>query len=455
MKSISSRLTLWYALAVTISAAVFMICGRFLIEKSYIEGIDQLNDKEFEEIQNRIEDPLAKGDIEAALHAIRDHAKLDAALFFFQVGQSDGSRLFTSDNFGEHFFPDSIHNETRATVFHSEFGRLRIAEYTVRGLDIHIASSLSGLDGLFANLYRVGLGGLLLVFMLSLVIGRFLSKVALQPIAQMQKAASRITAENLSERIEVLDTGDEMSLLGNLLNTMFDRLERSFDEIQKFTADASHELKTPLSLIRLSSEKIRANLGDSNREYAQLLDNQLEMIDRLNKVVNDLLVLAKADAGSLSLSCKRIEVTELVQDFAQDAEALCENAGLGFELHNDCKAFLWGDPVWLHHVLFNLISNAIRFSPTGGSIALISEKQDDCWCLSLQDDGPGIPEEKLELVFRRFYNEPDQSGGKGSGLGLPLCRGIVRLHHGELVLLNRGERSGIVARMTLPFADEE
>ncbi len=455
MKSISSRLTFWYAVAVTISAALFIICGRFLIEKSYIEGIDQLNDKEYEEIQNRIEAPLANGDIAAALDAVREHAELDAALFFFQVGEGHDRVVFTSANLGEDQLPDSVHNEKRSTVFHPELGRLRVGEYQEGNFDINIASSLSGLDGLFANLYRVGLGSLLVVFMLSLLIGHFLSKVALRPIAQMQKAACRISAQTLSERIEVLDTGDEMSLLGNLLNTMFDRLERSFDEIQKFTADASHELKTPLSLIRLSSEKVRAKLGDSDEEYAQLLDNQLEMIDRLNKVVNDLLVLAKADAGALNLACKRIDISELVEDFAQDAQALCENAGLVFELNNNCKAHLWGDPVWLHHVLFNLISNAIRFSPTGGSIVLSSETQDGKWCLSLKDDGPGIPQHKLDLVFRRFYNEPDQSGGKGSGLGLPLCRGIVRLHHGELELLNRSERSGVLARMILPFADEE
>lgn len=455
MKSISTRLTLWYALAVTLTASVFLLAGRFLIVDSYIEGIDQLNDKEFEEIRTRMDHHLEQGDKPSALEAVRIHSELDAALFFFQVGRSHESPVFTSANLGQYSLPESVHRQVRSTVVHPELGRLRVGEYEFGGYDINIASSLKGLEGLFANMNRVGAGSLMVVFVLSLGLGRLLTRLALRPVAEMQKTATRISANNLSERIELFDTGDELNQLGKLLNTMFDRLERSFQEIQKFTADASHELKTPLSLIRLSAEKISDQIQSSDGETEQLLAGQLEMIDRLNKVVDDLLLLAKTDTGSLKLARRRVDVHDLLEDFSQDAQILCENAGLIYELSNGCDGHVLADHVWLNHVLFNLISNAIKFTPRGGYIRLSSESSGSDWHLSLQDDGPGIPEEKLGLVFRRFYNEPSPDGEKGCGLGLALCQGIIRLHEGRIWVSNRTNASGLLVQIRLPLMKNE
>ncbi len=455
MRSISTRLTLWYAFAVTLTAMVFILCGHFLIQHSYIEGIDQLNDKEFTEIRNRVKPLMAEGNVEAALEAVKHHAELDAALYFFQVGTSHDEPIFRSANLGEHYLPASVHLSHRTTFSHPELGRLRVGDYEVGGLDVNIASSLKGLDGLFKNLYRIAVGSLLVVFILSLVTGRLLSRIALRPISDIQETASRISASNLSERIEITNTDDEIGRLGSFLNTMFDRLERSFNEIRKFTADASHELKTPLSLIRLGSERIRSALDDADKDTVQLLDNQLEIIDSLNKVVEDLLVLAQADAGTLRLTRKRIDITDLLNDFAEDAQVLCESKGLEFTFTNTCDGQMIGDEVWLRHVLFNLISNALKFTPDGGHIALNSRKSGDRWQVILMDDGPGIPEDKLQLVFQRFYNESDPSGSKGSGLGLALCKGIVDMHQGDIRLSNKREGTGLVVEITLPLSSNE
>jgi len=454
MKSLSSRMTLWYAFAATLTAGVFIIFGRFLIEESYIKGIDLLNDTEFEEIQPRIEEFSRNGDAQAATAAIIEHTELDASLFFFQVGHSHDDVFFTSSNLGGHELPHEVHRQRRLTINDNELGPLRVGEYQVGEYDIHIASSLQGLHALLDNLLRVGAAGLVVVFLVSIAVGRMLSRAALKPISNIQKTASLISVKNLGERIDMKNTEDEVGRLAVLLNSMFDRLERSFEEVKRFTADASHELKTPLSLIRLNAEHMKSRFGNEDAESLRMVDNQLELVDSLNKVVNDLLILSKADAGALKLSISIQSASDFVTDFSLDAAALCEDRNLRFELENNMSSRIRFDRIWMRHLLFNLVSNAIRFSPNEGVVRLKSELVNGDWVIELRDDGPGIADGMEERIFERFYNEEDSEGGKGSGLGLPLCRSIARLHRGTIDVKNRIRSSGTIVTVKIPVDDE-
>jgi signal transduction histidine kinase len=451
MKTLSSRLTLWYAFAATATVGVFILIGRFLIQESYLQGVDQLNDKEFEEIRPRIESYASVGNEEKAIEAIREHTELDASLFFFQVSHSGGRAFFTSSNLGSHELP-SHYPEGKSTVVEDELGPLRVGVYSVGDFDIQIASSLQGLMTLQENLERIGLASLAAVFLTSAVIGLLLSRVALRPIERIERTAARISADRLSDRIEIQNTGDEIGKLALLLNSMFDRLERSFEEVKRFTADASHELKTPLSLIRLNAEEIRRRSQD--KECQSMADGQMDIVDNLNKVVNDLLFLAKADGGALKVSVETHLVSGFLEEFSTDASALCEDKGLSFEYINAFSGKARFDPVWMRHVLFNLVSNAIRFSVEGGTIELRSFEKDGEWQVELRDEGPGIAPDRLDRVFERFYNEKDQHGRRGSGLGLPLCDSILRLHGGWIKIENRKQRSGALARFGLPLVKD-
>lgn len=452
MRSLASRMTLFYAVAATLTTAAFMFVGRVLIIESYLKGLDLLNDNEFAEIEPRMKPYAIAGDEGGVIAAIREHTELDASFFFFQVGRSHNDVFFMSSNMGGHTLPLEVHGAARTSVTDEDAGRLRVAEYRVGEYDLHIASSLDGLYGLLENLYKLGGLSLMAVFLLSIVVGSFLSGWALRPIAAIQRTASRISAENLSERIKSLDTGDEVAQLGALLNSMFDRLERSFEEVRRFTADASHELKTPLALIRLQAERLKGRAVSEDEEWLRLVESQIEAVDSLNKVVNDLLILAKAEAGALRLDRGTHSVSDFVGDFAEDASALCEDRGLRFRFESRCAAQADFDPVWMRHVLFNLVSNAIRFSPPSGLIELDSRQEGGSWLMELRDEGPGIAVGREEQVFERFYNEEDPSGGKGSGLGLPLCRSIARLHGGDVTLSRNASGVGAKVVVRLPLA---
>lgn len=453
MRSLSSRITLWYAFAATLTAGVFMFTGRFLIEESYIEGIDQLNDAEFEEIRPRIEKLSEGRDEESIIQRVSKHTELDASLFFFQIGRSHHGVFFKSANLGGHELPEVVHGHDKITVVDEDLGKLRVSEYTVDGYDIHIASSLEGLYVLLGKLFKLGAIGLVATFLGSVLVGRLLSRIALKPITKIERTAARIDADNLGERIDIEDTQDEVSRLARLLNRTFERLERSFEEVRRFTAEASHELKTPLSLIRLNAESMSTK--SEGGELRKMAENQVNLVDDLNKVVGDLLLLAKADSGVLRLSVSEHAVENFVDEFAVDAGVLCEDRGLHFEHRNLFEGNVSFDLSWMRQVWFNLVSNAIRFSPEGGTIELKSYCEQDNWIVEIRDEGPGIEESKLQRVFERFYSAEDPKGGKGVGLGLPLCQSIARLHHGSIDVSNRNERSGIVVTIVIPMLRED
>lgn len=444
MNTLSSRLTLWYGLAVTLTVAIFLISGRFLLEDSYIEGIDLLNDSEFEEVSPRLLDvphPITK---EAAISAVLDHTEIDAALFYFQIGWSNDEPFFRSSNLGAYYLPESVHGHRRITISDEHLGVIRVGEYRINGYDVHIASSLEGFKSLDRSLLKTG--GLILVaiFLTSLVVGHFLSRVALNPIAGIQKTASRINANNLGERIPVSDVGDEIARLSELLNAMFDRLQGSFNQVRRFTADASHELKTPLSLIRLNAEELHRNTMKCDTELSKLTSDQIDEIDRLNRVIDDLLILSKADSGTLGLNLSLQDIRLYLLDFCEDALLLCEDKGLRFEYTVEKLVDVLMDPVWLRNVFFNILSNAIKFSPANGLIRLTLKRYDGSVFVIVEDCGPGVKECDLSFIFDRFYTK---SKVRGSGLGLAMCKSIMEQHGGGIRAYNRTDVSGLVVEL--------
>lgn len=452
MKSISTRLTLWYAIAATITAAVFMMLGRSMIEKNFIHGVDLLNDKEFEEIRSRLENEIPSKNKDLITSAIIEHTEIDAALFFFQVGTSDSNPFFISSNLAGHYLPAEVHGHRRITISNNELGLVRVAEYKLGTLDIHIGTSLETFEIFNQRLNRLFTLAIIAIFLTSLLIGYFLSCIALRPIESIRKTASKIDIDNLDQRIDIPDTGDEVAELATFLNRMFDRLEASFSQAQQFTADASHELKTPLSLIRLNAESLSKTAFKNDPKASQMLDGQLLLIDQLNRIINDLLILAKADSGVLKMRFEKSNLYQLIEDFAEDAKALCEDKNITFINDNFANASASIDTTWIRHLLFNLLSNALNHSPEGSTISIHSTNDSFYWNITIADGGPGIEEEHLQKVFNRFYRVNDAKNETGSGLGLSICKSIASAHHGSLALNNRSDEIGIVARFSIPIS---
>jgi two-component system heavy metal sensor histidine kinase CusS len=248
----------------------------------------------------------------------------------------------------------------------------------------------------------------------------------------IRDTANRIRSDNLSDRIPVSEVQDEFTDVARLLNQMFDRLETSFGQIRRFTSDASHELKTPLSLIRLHGEKMLQDpdLALAHREAVQV---QLEEVTRLNRIIEELLLLSRADAHALELKLTPQEPAALMQSITQDASALVEHHGMQFSHEERGSGRVAYELKWMRQVLLNLLTNAIHVSPPGGRISLCSVLENGVWQMSVEDQGPGLPQAQLERVFDRFVRMATAGAEyQGSGLGLAICRSIVELHGGKI-----------------------
>ena len=257
----------------------------------------------------------------------------------------------------------------------------------------------------------------------------------------------------MSERIPVAEVRDEISDLARLLNQMFDRLESAFDQIRRFTAEASHELKTPLSLIRLQAEKllVHGNLDAANEESVHV---QLEEIARLSQIIEELLFLSRAEARDIDLHLSKHDPEALLTVFSQDARVLSEHRGSAIRYTRITgQGAVLVEPRWLRRVLLNLLSNALNASPQHGTVTLRSVMEGGIWRVCLDDQGAGVAAEFRERIFERFFRLESAGDLKetGSGLGLAICRSIISLHGGD-IWADAAPDSGLRVVFTIPAA---
>ena len=221
---------------------------------------------------------------------------------------------------------------------------------------------------------------------------------------------------------------------------------------RRFTAEASHELKTPLSLVRLQAERLLVD-GGLTASQEEAVQMQLEEIARLNKIIEELLFLSRAEAHAVRLDFRCEDPRAFLLSFEQDARALAEHRGMHFAASVEGGCRVDYDPKWLRQVLLNLLQNALNASPPGGSVMLVSTFTLDAWRVSLEDQGPGVPASQRERIFERFVRlEASGSGeSKGSGLGLAISRSIIGLHHGSIRAEAGARGTGLRVTFELPI----
>jgi two-component system heavy metal sensor histidine kinase CusS len=238
-----------------------------------------------------------------------------------------------------------------------------------------------------------------------------------------------------------------------LLNGMFDRLESSFNQVRRFTGEASHELKTPLSLVRLHAEKLLVDGGltPPQEEAVQL---QLEEIARLNQIIEELLFLSRVEAQAITPQLRCEDPGKFVQTCAQDARVLAEDRGVRFAETISGTGRVEYDPKLIRQVLLNLVANALKYSPRGGLITLTAEFTVEAWRVAVEDDGPGVPPEQRERIFERFVRLEGATAldDKGSGLGLAISRSILGLHHGTIRAEASTRGTGLRVVLEIPIA---
>jgi heavy metal sensor kinase len=285
--------------------------------------------------------------------------------------------------------------------------------------------------------------------------GWFLARRSFAPVVDMGRRASSIDSEHLDARLAVRNTGDEMDELASVFNDMLARLERSFVQQRQFMADASHELRTPLASLRADAS-VTLSQARTNREYERSLERVRDEARRLSAIVDDLFTLARLDADDGIRQREPFFLEELVMRSVGRMRALAQDRGVTLAFQPSVEARASGDPELIDRIVTNLLDNATKFTPRGGSVHVGLETVGDEHRVRVRDDGPGIPCEAHGRVFDRFFRADaartrSATSSSGAGLGLSIAWRIARAHGGRLELTSSDE-SGTVFTLSLPAA---
>lgn len=282
------------------------------------------------------------------------------------------------------------------------------------------------------------------------VLGWLLAGRALTPVKEVARAAQRISGSNLSLRLPSRGARDELDYLIETFNRMIDRLETSFQQIRQFSTDVSHELRTPITAIRGQLE-VALFTAETAEQYRDAILNSLQDIERLSQIVRALLLLSQAESGQLALQKTRLDLAAVAGDIVDQFQIPADEAGLRLHAELEPESFVEADRVQIERMFSNLLSNSIKFTPSGGEVRVRVARAEENVAVEVADTGRGIPPEHLPHIFNRFYRVPGESPPaapeKGLGLGLSFVSWIVKAHGGSVNVesgLGEGTRFHIV-----------
>ena len=293
-----------------------------------------------------------------------------------------------------------------------------------------------------------------LALLLASVGGYFLARKSLAPVAEMAAQAQTISASTLQSRLQVANKHDELGRLAESFNQLLERLEKSFERQQRFIADASHELRTPVAILQGEAEVTLAREDRSAEEYRESLGILRDESQRLARIVEDLFTLTRADAGEYRLTLRELYLDELVTDVLRRARSLAISKNISLTPSIGTELPIRADEALLRRMLLNLIENAIKYTAAGGRISFSCQPGGNEYVLSITDTGEGIPSELHQKIFERFFRVDkarSRSEGElgGAGLGLSIARWIAEAHQGRLEL-SRSDATGSTFTVFLP-----
>ncbi|ABA90317.1 sensor histidine kinase, HAMP domain-containing [Syntrophotalea carbinolica DSM 2380] len=277
------------------------------------------------------------------------------------------------------------------------------------------------------------------------ILGWFLAGRTLAPVENLTRAMRRINVENLSQRLPLRSSGDELARLVDTFNSMLGRLEESFRKIKQFSGDASHELRTPLTILKGETE-VALRWAKTPEEFRKMLISGMEEIDRMSRIIDDLLLLAKSEGGQKPLTIKEMSLSDLLQELYLQGRSLAQPKSIELVLHPNVteEIRILADKMRLRQVFLNLIANAINYTPDGGQveISLSVDGEQDEVIVKVSDTGIGIPAEHLPHIFDRFYRV-DRARNRedgGTGLGLAIVDSFVKAHGGRVEVFSVPEK---------------
>ncbi len=310
--------------------------------------------------------------------------------------------------------------------------RKRTFIFNDEAFDLELGAPLADIHH-FLNLLRLLLWSLIpVVILLGSLGGAWLSGRALKPVQDVTNAALAISIENLAGRLPVPTTGDEISRLAAVLNSMLARLEAAVTTLSQFAGDASHELRTPLAVIRTTAE-LALRRERTPEAYRAALQEVAAESERMTQLIEDLLVLARSDAGAVDMPRVAIDVREVLAEVSNEMASLADAAGIRVTTAlGERPAIISANRQALHRLFMVLLDNALKYSRSGSEVILRVNRGDGLITASVEDFGEGIAEGDLPHIFKRFYQADQSRSAGGHGLGLSLAQSIAQVHGAEI-----------------------
>jgi len=420
-RSIRFRLTAWYAAILSVGLGLFGGLVWLSLRNRLVAEIDH----DLAASATQFEKYFKAESAEAVAGQLSRADVLKDELDEFSQGLPQGSYISVNGSTGFTFsYPAKIPKIAEARV------RVVRRQFELNG-ELFDLEARAPMDSVFHTLELLRL---LLVSLIPVVIaiacvgGAWLSGRALKPVNEITAAALTISIENLSERLPVPETGDEIARLTEVLNTMLARLESAVRTLSQFVADASHELRTPLAVIRTSAELAlrRSRPAEAYRDALQQIAAESE---RMTTLVEDLLILARSDTGIAEMPLAPVDVREVVEGVCAEMRRLAELRRIHMRMPTgSAAAVISGNRPALHRLFLVLIDNALKYSDEGSNVNVALERSESRVTVSIENLGNGISENDLPHIFKRFYRADRARGGEGYGLGLSLAQSIARAH---------------------------
>ncbi len=457
--SIGVRLTLWYVAIFTLGELVFAAGTWMILRHSLFDLIDDSIESQIEDLRSLLgtqQNSVTPADVANQMSSIYGH---EHAGDYLEIYDESGNPVYRSKLLQQQHrtvvHPDSIDQPVfRTQSINGEHVRFAFEKLDVGGRKYIVATGAPAGDAVETlHLFR----DYLLVFaplwlLASAGVGYWMSRKALAPVDVLVRTAREITGTNLNQRLQTLRTGDELQRLTDTLNEMLERIETAFQKIAQFTADASHELRTPVSLIRTEAE-LALRRSRTDTEYKESLRQILHEAERTTQLIEQLLQVARADSGRESLSMQNLDLTKILRGTVSIWQQVAASRNLEFSASiPEIEISVLGDQALLRRLADILLDNAFKYTPSPGAVRLVVEVLQETAVITVQDSGVGVPREEQDKIFERFYRVDKARSREqgGVGLGLAIAQWIVSQHQGTICVESR-QGEGSTFRVTLPL----
>ena len=440
--SLRVRLTAWYFGVVALSFLLISVVAVYGMDRSIQGAVDSTLLERASAVHRLIEREVRSDSLEDLKDELREHSGLSSTDQLMQVADAQGNWLYRSRSLASHPIPLQHQDQTYTDRFTGLLLRVRSERVLVSGqwFSIQVATPMHEFHEAIEQFRSLLIIAAPFLLVCATAGGYFMSRRALSPVQKIIGAAENIGATNLSSRLVVPNTADELQRLSETLNNMLSRIESAFQRIAQFTADASHELRTPLAILRTRTE-LALRRPRSESEYREVLQQLLHGLERGSDLVERLMLLARADSGDPILQRERIQLDVILGSVCEQGATLAAAKDLRFQAQLSPDGLpIEGDADFLERLFLILIDNAIKYTRSGGEIGVSSQIEAGSApdkfdvIVSVRDTGIGVSGADLPHLFERFYRvdkaRSRESGG--AGLGLAIGRWIARAHRGDI-----------------------